>query len=114
LTAPISTTNAEHYAWGDGCDGWHLLKRADCSVIQERMPAGTNEVRHHHSRARQFFFVLEGEGTMLLDDQEVTLRRGDGLEIPPGSRHQFCNRSMGEVQFLVFSFPPSHGDRITS
>ena len=20
-----SVRNAEHYVWGDGCDGWHLL-----------------------------------------------------------------------------------------
>ena len=25
----ISINNAEHYTWGEGCDGWHLLKRDD-------------------------------------------------------------------------------------
>jgi hypothetical protein len=34
---------AEHYAWGKGCDGWHLVKNIDLGVIHERMPAGTSE-----------------------------------------------------------------------
>jgi hypothetical protein len=35
---PISTGTAPHYAWGAKCDGWHLVRSADLSVIQERMP----------------------------------------------------------------------------
>lgn len=23
---------AEHYIWGDNCDGWHLVKNQDLSV----------------------------------------------------------------------------------
>ena len=38
-TTTTSLANAEHYVWGDGCDGWHLLKHPDLSVIQERVPA---------------------------------------------------------------------------
>jgi len=35
---PVSRANAEHYAWGQGRDGWHLLEDAGLSVIEERMP----------------------------------------------------------------------------
>ena len=34
----VSTLNAEHYPWGQGCEGWRLLKGDDLSVIQERVP----------------------------------------------------------------------------
>ncbi len=30
----VDTLSAEHYLWGNGCDGWHLLKRDDLSVIE--------------------------------------------------------------------------------
>lgn len=50
-----SAENAEHYIWGDHCDGWHLLKTERLSVIQERMPPGTAEQRHYHERAQQLF-----------------------------------------------------------
>jgi mannose-6-phosphate isomerase-like protein (cupin superfamily) len=108
----VTLASAEHYTWGNACDGWHLLQRGDLSVIQERVPPGAAESIHHHARARQFFFVLKGEGAMLMDGTEFVLPAGSGLEVPPGVPHQFCNRSGEDVAFLVISAPPSHGDRI--
>lgn len=110
----ISKDIAEHYIWGQGCDGWHLVRTPELSVIQERMPSGTCEIRHYHVRARQFFYVLEGELTMEVEGSFHTLRAGEGVEIIPGQAHQAVNRSGSDVQFLVTSQPPSHGDRVTS
>jgi hypothetical protein len=50
---PVDVHRAEYYSWGGVCDGWHLLKHPDLSVIQERVPAGAGEVRHYHMRARR-------------------------------------------------------------
>jgi mannose-6-phosphate isomerase-like protein (cupin superfamily) len=108
----ISTKNAEHYIWGEICDGWHLLKRQDMSVIQERVPSGGAETMHYHERARQFFYVLEGEGRMVFEDREIVLRKGQGLEISPMVKHQFKNSSPADVHFLVISAPSTRGDRI--
>ena len=108
----ISIENAEHYIWGEVCDGWHLLKRDDMSVIQERVPVGGMEVMHFHNIARQFFYVLEGEGTMAFEAHEVVLKKGQGLEIPPQVKHQFKNQSNAEAHFLVISIPTTRGDRV--
>ena len=104
----ISIENAEHYIWGEVNDGWHLLKRKDMSVIQERGA----EVMHYHNVARQFFYILDGEGTIVFEDREVTLSNGQGLEIPPQVKHQFRNQSNDDVHFLVISVPTTRGDRI--
>jgi len=109
---PISVENAEHYIWGENCDGWHLLKRDDMNVIQERVPAGRAEVMHFHNMARQFFYIIEGEGMMVFEDHEVVLHKGQGLEIPPQVKHQFKNQSNADVHFLVISIPTTKGDRI--
>ena len=108
----ISIENAEHYVWGEVCDGWHFLKRDDMSVIQERLPAGGAEVMHYHNSARQFFYMLEGEGTMIYEDHEVILKKGQGIEIAPQVKHQFKNQSNVDVHFLVISVPSTRGDRI--
>lgn len=108
----VSVETAEHYSWGGICDGWHLLKRDDMSVIQKRVPAGCAEVMHYHTRVRQFFYILEGEGTMTFDDHEIVLEQGKGIEIPPQVRHQFKNQSDKDAHFLVISVPSTHGDRI--
>jgi mannose-6-phosphate isomerase-like protein (cupin superfamily) len=108
----ISKLNAEHYIWGDNCDGWNLVKNKDLSVIHERMPAETSEVRHYHHRTRQFFFVLSGTAILELDGERIILNPCEGLEIPPLFPHQMLNESNEELEFLVISQPNSRGDRV--
>ena len=48
----VSRENAEHYRWGVDCDGWHLVKDRQLSVIEEFMPPGAAEVRHYHERSQ--------------------------------------------------------------
>ena len=108
----MGTANAQHYRWGDGCDGWHLVQHDDLSVIQERVPPGKSEQRHFHRHSRQFFYVLEGTATMEVDGRSVTLRQREGVEIPPTVPHQLRNDSASDLLFLVVSVPKSHGDRV--
>jgi mannose-6-phosphate isomerase-like protein (cupin superfamily) len=108
----VSLKNAEHYLWGANCDGWHLVKQDSLSVIEERMPPGTSEVRHRHVRARQFFYALAGELTMEIEDHDYTLKPGEGIEVQPGQRHQAKNLGGQDARMLVISQPPSHGDRV--
>jgi mannose-6-phosphate isomerase-like protein (cupin superfamily) len=110
----ISKNNAEHYIWGDQCDGWHLVNHTDLSVIHERMPAGTSEARHYHSVSRQFFFVISGTAAMQVDGVTEILNASEGIEIPPKAPHQMMNRSDEDLQFLVISAPHSRGDRIVT
>lgn len=110
----ISKKTAEHYIWGQNCDGWHLVKSAELSVIHERMPLGTSEVRHYHEQARQFFFILQGTATLEIAGKREILRRHEGAEVSPGVPHQMFNESGGEVEFLVVSQPASHGDRFSA
>lgn len=113
MTQPVSRDTAEHYTWGATCDGWHLARRAETSIISERMPPGAAEVRHFHRAAWQFFFVLAGTATLEVGGECHMLHTGEGLEVPPGVPHQMRNESAEGLDFLVFSQPPSHGDRVT-
>lgn len=108
----ISAANAEHYLWGEGGEGWYLVRTDELNIIEEKMLPGISERRHLHVRARQFFYVLEGELTMEIAREEFVLHRGEGIEVAPGSLHQAMNRSAGNTRFLVTSQPPSHGDRV--
>ena len=108
---PVDIRSARHYRWGAASDGWHLLEGADLSVIQERVPPGDAERRHRHARARQFFYILAGEAILEIAGSEVVVAAGQGIEVPPGTPHQFFNRSAADVEMLVISSPRSHGDR---
>ena len=108
----ISKDTAEHYTWGDGCDGWRLLARPELSVIHERMPAGTAETRHRHERARQLFFVLSGTATLEINGVREQIGPQQSLEVPPGIPHQIFNQTDAAIEFLVISQPTTQGDRI--
>jgi len=110
----VKTSTADHYQWGANCDGWHLVKTPALSVIEERMPPGTSEVRHSHVHAHQFFYVLEGELTLEVEQQVFVLKPGDGIEVAPAQRHQAMNSSGAATRMLVTSQPPSHGDRVNA
>ena len=111
MTTPISIATADHYLWGDNCDGWHLVRAAELGIIQERVPPSACETRHVHARAHQFFYILEGEAVIEVDGQRHVLPARTGLEIAPGLPHQFRNETTEDVVFLVVSQPPSQADR---
>ena len=107
-----STATAEHYTWGAGCDGWHLVKTPALSIIQECMPPGTAEQLHYHAQAQQFFYVLAGTATFEVAGQEVTVTTGQGLHITPQVPHRILNRTQELLLFTVTSQPMAHGDRV--
>lgn len=108
----VSVENAEHYIWGETCEGWHLLKTPGLSVIEERVPPGGSEIMHYHERSHQFFYILSGTATMETGEEVMDIAPRRGVSIPPGMTHRLSNRGGEDLIFLVISSPMSHGDRI--
>lgn len=106
-----SVENSEHYIWGDNCDGWRLVQTESLSIIQERMPAHTEEQLHYHSRAQQFFYVLKGVATFDLDGDVLNVTENKGIHIKPNQRHKIMNKTDQDLEFIVISEPQSRGDR---
>jgi|SRR6185503_2010344 len=107
-----STDNAEHYTWGDQCDGWHLLRTDSLSVIQESMPPGTSEQLHFHQHAQQLFYILSGTAAFEIDGEIKTVNAGKSVHIPKTTRHRISNNGNTDLHFLVISEPKSHDDRV--
>ncbi|AJY77008.1 cupin domain-containing protein [Paenibacillus beijingensis] len=108
----VSKETANHYVWGNNCDGWPLVERSDLSIKQERMPQGTMETRHYHQKSRQFFFVLRGTLKMEIEGEWFEMKEGQGIEVSPTKLHQAVNDSNEDVEFIVISQPTTKGDRI--
>src|ERR1044071_9795332 len=107
----IDKSNAQHYRWGGICEGGRLPEAGTHSIIEERIPPSGSESRHFHKSATQFFYVLAGVLSFEIDGKDYDLSPRQGIEIGPSIPHRVFNRSMGDAEFLVFSAPPSHGDR---
>lgn len=106
-TRVVDTANVEHYKWSGtvdtDCDGWHLVKTDNLSVIEEVMPPGTKEERHAHTKSRQFFFVLEGKLTLEVEHHDFVIAVGKGVEVSPSQAHHAANGSGTPVRMLVTS-----------
>ena len=107
-----STYNAEHYTWGNQCDGWHLLRSDSLSVIQERMPPLTAEQLHFHQHTQQVFYILSGIATFEIEGEIKTVEPNQSIHIPKGTKHRILNNFKTDLHFLVISEPKSHGDRV--
>ena len=107
----VCRETAEHYYWKEICDGWHFVNTDSLSIIAERMPPRTEEDRHFHHKAKQFFYILSGEAVMEFTDHSEILHPGMGVEVFPNEIHQMKNKSDTDVEFLVISTPKSHGDK---
>jgi len=108
----VSKNNAEHYLWGEVCDGWHFLKSDSLSVIEERVAPQAGEKRHYHQRAQQLFYVLAGIASIEVEGEWHEVHSGEGLAVAPGQKHQLVNKTAEDLRFLVISQPKSHGDRV--
>lgn len=108
----ISKKSAEHYNWGQNCDGWRLIDTASLSVIQEHMPPNTEETMHFHQKSQQFFFILSGTAVFELDEKVFEIQPNEGFHIKPGQIHKIKNNGPDELHFLVISEPKTQEDRI--
>src|SRR5438128_9399600 len=43
---------------------------------------------HYHDRTDEFYYVISGQGTMMLDDDEIELHPGVVVYVPRGVKHK--------------------------
>jgi mannose-6-phosphate isomerase-like protein (cupin superfamily) len=79
------------------------------SLAEASVPAGRATERHYHKKSEEFYFVVEGEGTMEINGETRAVAPGDAILIPPGAWHQITASSA--LRFLCCCAPPySHED----
>ena len=67
-----SRSEAEPFTTADGSTIRSLLDRSNApvekqSLAEATLPAGSATTRHHHRESEEFYYVLDGRGTMELD-----------------------------------------------
>ncbi|MPS73937.1 MAG: cupin domain-containing protein [Chryseobacterium sp.] len=106
-----SRQNSEHYIWGGNCDSWILLNSENLSIKQETMPPHSKEQLHFHKNAQQFFFILKGKATFVVDEEVFEVAENSGFHITPNKNHLIENKSDVDLEFLVISNPSTNNDR---
>lgn len=63
---------------------------------------------HYHKIATELYYVLDGEGTILLDGESHPLRPGSIVHIPPGVVHA----ARGRFKALIIGIPDISDDDV--
>ncbi len=66
-----------------------------------------------HTVTDQFFRFEQGEGKVIINGEEYTIKDGDAIIVPAGSQHNVINTS-SEKQLKLYTIysPPHHKDGI--
>jgi mannose-6-phosphate isomerase-like protein (cupin superfamily) len=81
------------------------MERDELSIKLEEIPEGGGSELHFHEKSRQFFFILEGEADVKVEDCCYKLKKHEGIEVLPGKKHQISNRGTQKLLFLLISSP---------
>ena len=101
----LSIGEGAEYAWssdhifvkttGDLCEG-----RA--SMVEDTLKPGFHLARHYHKRMTEIFYILEGELTLIFDDETVVVTAGTTINVPPNVWHE-AKSDKGARMLSVFS-----------
>ena len=66
---------------------------------------------HYHERRESLFMALSGEGSVFIEGEEIPIKAGDILFIPPKVVHTMVNKSDKDLRFMeFFTHPPAKAD----
>ncbi|MGH3016419.1 MAG: cupin domain-containing protein, partial [Gaiellaceae bacterium] len=67
---------------------------------------------HVHADEDDSFYILEGELTFVVEDDEVVAGPGTFVLVPPGIRHTFANRGEAVVRMVNVHAPAGFDVRL--
>lgn len=122
MNQPVVVDEAEcHWERRPGAGGtgvrWRTLLCRD-RTDSEALPLGIAELPpdqrgspglHHHAQP-EAYYILSGEGVVVVDDVEHPVRAGVTVFIPGGSRHAARNTGHGTLRLLYVFATDSFGD----
>jgi mannose-6-phosphate isomerase-like protein (cupin superfamily) len=83
------------------------------SLAEATVPVGMETEAHYHPQTEEIYYVLGGRGLITLGEEGREIGPGDGILIPPETRHKIRNIAQTPLVILCCCAPPySHQDTI--
>jgi mannose-6-phosphate isomerase-like protein (cupin superfamily) len=93
---------ADATPWAETCGEIRcLIEESDGAAGEVHHVKIRNAKLHYHERTDEFYYVIDGQGTMILDDEEIELHRGVVVYVPRGVRH----KAIGDLTVLTICIP---------
>lgn len=93
---------AEVTPWGETCGQIRCLIEAKDGAAGEVHHVEIHNAKlHYHARTDEFYYIISGRGTMILDDDEIEVHPGVVVYIPRGVKH----KAVGNLTVLTICIP---------
>jgi mannose-6-phosphate isomerase-like protein (cupin superfamily) len=88
--------------WAETCGQIRCLIEAKDGAAGEVHYVEIQDAKlHYHERTDEFYYVIAGQGTMTLDDEEIELHQGVVVYVPRGVKH----KARGNLTVLTVCVP---------
>jgi len=78
-----------------------LIEASDEAAAEVHQVEIEHAKLHYHERTDEVYYVIDGQGTMTLDDETIELHRGVVVYVPRGVKH----KAVGKVTVLLVCIP---------
>jgi mannose-6-phosphate isomerase-like protein (cupin superfamily) len=93
---------AEVRPWAETCGQIRcLIEEKDGAAGEVHHVEIQDAKLHYHERTDEFYYVISGQGTMILDDEEIELHAGVVVYVPRGVKH----KAKGNLTVLTVCVP---------
>jgi mannose-6-phosphate isomerase-like protein (cupin superfamily) len=93
---------AEVTPWAETCGQIRpLIEEQDEAAGEVHLVEIDHAKLHFHARTDEFYYVIDGQGKMILDDEEIDLHKGVVVYVPRGVKH----KAIGKMTVLLVCVP---------
>lgn len=75
------------------------------SLAEATLRPGQGTRAHRHPKAEEIYYILQGQGRIIMGPEERTVGPGDAIAIPPGTPHQISATGKENLVFLCCCAP---------
>jgi mannose-6-phosphate isomerase-like protein (cupin superfamily) len=88
--------------WAETCGAIRcLIEESDGAAGEVHHVEIQNAKLHYHKNTDEFYYIIDGQGTMILDEEEIELHRGVVVYVPRGVKH----KAIGNLTVLTVCVP---------
>jgi mannose-6-phosphate isomerase-like protein (cupin superfamily) len=93
---------ADAKPWPETCGEIRcLVEESDEAAAEVHQVRIDNAKLHYHASTDEFYYVIAGQGTMILDDDTIELHQGVVVYVPRGVKH----KAIGDLTVLTVCIP---------
>lgn len=93
---------ADIVPWAETCGQIRcLIEEKDQAAAEVQIVEIHDAKLHYHEKTDEFYYVIDGQGSMVLDGEEIELHKGVVVYVPRGVKH----KARGRLTVLTVCIP---------